>query len=166
MIIVEHDEDTGTAPDQPEQDAEQRFAIHDEATATWALGTINTARAQLRYREEAAAAWVEEAVREVARLEARFLPELRAWGLQNLPAGRKTIKLLSGRLEYRNKPGRFTLVDPEVALPWAKTHLPSAVVVKESVAAEVLIRYAKETGETPDGLTWIPEQANETFSAK
>ena len=148
------------APPEDEADMEdapaRRFEVHDEATAAWAVGKINAARAVLAQREQAAAAWVEDARREVQALEDRFSADLKLWGSQNLPKGRKTIKLMSGKLEFRTKPARFALVRPEEALPWAKAYLPEAVVTKESVSADALTAYAK-TGEVPPGVVWQPE---------
>lgn len=155
------------SPDSPRDDDHQpeppRFTVHDEATAAWAVGKINEARAILAQREQSAAEWVAQARREVERLEARFLAELEAWGRQNLPANKRSIVLQSGKLEFRTKPARFALVRPEEALPWAKAHLPEAVVVKESVSADALTKYA-QTGEVPPGVELIP--AGETFKIR
>ncbi len=107
-------------PDVGEAGETVRFAITDQATATWAVDKINAARAELARRQAAALAWVEEAQREVARLDARFCSELRAWGLANLPRNKKTIVLRSGKLQYRNKPGRYALIDRARATSWAK----------------------------------------------
>lgn len=151
----DHDEDHPSEP--------AHFTIHDEATAAWAVGKITEARAVLAQREQSAAEWVAHARREVERLEARFLAELETWGRQNLPANRRSIVLRSGKLEFRTKPARFALVRPDEALPWAKAHLPEAVVVKESVSADALTRYA-QSGEVPPGVELIP--AGETFKIK
>jgi hypothetical protein len=143
------------------------FTIHDEATAAWALDKIQTARSILAYRQSAAATWVAEAAREVAQLEERFLPELRIWGLAQLATqATKTIVLQTGRLEYRNKPARFTVAEPAQALAWAKEHLPTAVVVQEQVAAAALIDYARRTGELPAGVSRVPAEENGSFCLK
>ena len=155
------------APPEDEADMEdapaRRFEVHDEATAAWAVGKINAARAVLAQREQAAAAWVEEARREVQDLENRFSAELKLWGSQNLPKDKKTIKLRSGRLEFRTKPARFALVRHEEALPWAKIHLPEAVITTEHLRVETLITYAK-TGEVIPGVALIPK--DESFTIK
>ena len=145
----------------PEAAPPTPFTISDEATAAWAVGKINAARAVLAQREQAAAAWVEEARREVQRLETRFVPELQQWASQHLPKGKRSLKLRSGTLAFRTKPARFKLDNPEEALPWAKLYLPDAVVVKESLAVAVLFDYAK-TGEVPPGVTFLP--ASESFT--
>jgi hypothetical protein len=164
LIDAIHGDDEEPA-EEPEAPVE-RFVIDDEAKAAWALGKISAARAELVQRQQAAAAWIEEAAREVTRLEGRFLPELRAWGLLNLPKDKKTIVLMTGKLEYRNKAKRCALVDASAALTWAKANLPSAVIVKESVSTDALARYAKATGETPGGMEWEPAKENDSFKAK
>lgn len=164
-LIAANQGDEDEPTEQPEAPAE-RFVIDDEAKAGWALGKLNAARAELAQRQKNAAAWIDEAAREVARLEGRFLPELRAWGLLNLPKNKKTVVLMTGRLEYRNKASRCVLVDSSAALTWARANLPEAVIVKESVSADALARYAKATGETPEGMEWSPAEENAFFSAK
>ncbi len=145
----------------PEAASPTPFTISDEATAAWAVSKINAARAVLAQREQAAATWIDEARREVQRLEMRFMPELQQWASQHLPKGKRSLKLRSGTLAFRTKPARFKLDNPDAALPWAKLYLPDAVVVKESLAVTVLFDYAK-TGEVPPGVTFVP--ASESFT--
>jgi hypothetical protein len=64
----------------------------------------------------------------------------------------KTVKLPHGILKMRAQQAEFAY-DDEVLLPWAKEHLPAAVVVKESVAKNRLKDWLRETGELPDGVT-------------
>jgi phage host-nuclease inhibitor protein Gam len=150
--------------DTPE--STERFAIRDAATAAWAIGTINAAKAELAYRTQAARDWIAEAERNVTALESRFLDELRAWGEANLPAKKKTIVFRTGRMEFRTKAARFAVVDEVKALDWSKQHLPAAVVVKETISAEALIAHAKASGELPDGVERVPEVINGSFSIK
>jgi hypothetical protein len=127
-----------------------RFVIHDRATAAWAIGKINAARAELEYRKQAAADWIDEAERELERLEKRFSSEeLRRWGEANLPDGKKTLILKTGRLEYRNQPARFVVTDEAKAAAWAKKHLPTAIKVEERLLRSVLIDHAKATPASP-----------------
>lgn len=148
--------------DQAEEQPE-RFAIRDEATAAWAVGKIAEARAVLEQRRQAAAAWVEEAEREVARLEGRFVAELRLWAAEHLPAGKRSIRLMTGRLEFRTTPGRFVVSDPEEALAWARQYLPAAIKIEERLLAGEIAAYA-QTGEVPPGVEWSPE--GESFKVK
>jgi phage host-nuclease inhibitor protein Gam len=145
----------------------ERFEIRDHATAAWAIEKINAARALVAYREQASKVWVEEAVREVRALEDRFSAELRAWGLAQLATQtKKTIVLQTGRLEFRNKPARFSVTNETAAIAWAKRFLPEAVVVTEEVVAKALTDYAKKTGEVPDGVEKVDAKENDSFSIK
>lgn len=146
--------------------ADDPFTIQDRATAAWAIGKINAARTELAYREQAAADWVEEAEREVERLVARFSEELRRWGEANLPDGKKTLLLMTGRLEYRDQPARFVVKDEAKAASWAKKHLPTAIKVEERLLRSVLIDHAKATGDLADGMEQEPEKPNGSFTIK
>lgn len=152
--------------DHPDAGADAPFTIHDRATAAWVIGKINAARTELAYREQAAAEWIEEAEREVERLVARFSEELRRWGEANLPEDKKTLILMTGRLEYRNQPARFVVKDEAKAAAWAKKHLPTAIKVEERLLRSVLIGHAKATGDLPDGMERELEKLNGSFTIK
>ena len=64
----------------------------------------------------------------------------------------KTIKLPHGALKMRAQQPEYTYDDGQL-LAWAKESLPTAIVVKESVAKQQVKDHIKETGELPDGVT-------------
>ncbi|RRR74902.1 MAG: hypothetical protein EI684_06010 [Candidatus Viridilinea halotolerans] len=144
-----------------------------EITAAVVVEQIKTARAVLTYREEAAAEWVDEARRSLKALEARWVDALREWAKGELVTldtinlskkKRKSITLHSGTLAFRNKPGRFVVTLPELALTWAKTNLPAAVKVEERLLTDLVSRHAKASGEIPDGMEWQQPEENGSFS--
>lgn len=147
---------------EPEND-DAPFTVRDEATAAWAVGKINAAAAEVERRRAAAAEYVAEAEREERRLRERFEGELKLWARDNLPRGKRTLKLLTGKLEFRAVPGRWSVVRTDEALAYAKQHYPEAVKVEEKLLVSELLKVAGE-GELIPGVEYIPE--GESFKVK
>jgi hypothetical protein len=131
------------------------FHVTDEKTASWVARKINEARAhQRRVR-----AWAERELKRAQRREAFFLSrfgsELETWARAELARnGRhksKSIHLPGGTLSFRAERQKLLVTDDRLLMTWARTNLPTAIRVVESVSNSDLNRYLAETGEIADG---------------
>lgn len=94
-----------------------------------------------------------------ARQEIAVLTEaLRHFAEANLPAGRKSIKLPSGTLQFRTVTPKYFIDGQEASgksaklLAFAKANAPEYVKTAEYVDWSGLKRYLAETGEYVEGL--------------
>ncbi|MBA3775434.1 MAG: host-nuclease inhibitor Gam family protein [Betaproteobacteria bacterium] len=133
---------------------EERFSVHNAATANWVVRKIVEARAY----GQRVKAWAEleqrRAQREEAFLLRRFGVELETWARQQIAQqhdGRRSVSLPAGGIGFRIEPTRLCVVDDKRLLDWCKTHLPSAIRVIQSVPKTPLMEHIKLTGECPDG---------------
>lgn len=133
------------------------WAITDDGAAAWAVDKVLGARERLARIKAACQLMIQDAERQVADAEARFLPALEAWALANPPRKGKTIRLPTGSLSFRTVPGGHRVVDAEAALAWARAYLPAAVVVSERLDAAAVREYVHASGEIPPGVERVPE---------
>jgi hypothetical protein len=161
---VEDYEAAGIWPDEEQMVAAtqcDQFQIATKDQAAWALRKMSKIQAEVN--ENALAADIEIKrimdwrISENAKLQGslNFFEYLLMGYFQEqrkADPSLKTVKLPHGILKMRAQQAEFAY-DDEVLLPWAKEHLPAAVVVKESVAKNRLKDWLRETGELPDGVT-------------
>lgn len=84
-------------------------------------------------------------------LDGRYSNLLKDFAAREIEGGKtRSVKLLSGRLGFRQNPSSMKIIDPAAALAWAKENLPNAVKVVESVQVTPLKSYAETTGEFPE----------------
>ena len=69
---------------------------------------------------------------------------------------RKSVRLYSGVLGYRQKPAALQVTDPAAALEWARVNLPE--VVAETLDKKVLSEKLLDTGEAPDFARLLPAE--------
>ena len=139
----------------------QCFEITDKAGAAWALRKMSKVQAKIAETNAAAEAEIKltQAWRdkENGKLELEidfftYLLDTYFRRCQVEDPKLKTLKLPHGSLKMRAQQPEFTY-DDEPLLAWAKESLPTAVVVKESVAKQPVKDWIKETGEVPAGVT-------------
>jgi len=138
-----------------------RWEIKTKDAAAWALRKMAKIKAGMDENEIAA---VKEIQRIVAWKEAEnaklqdslnfFEFLLQGYFLESRKADPtiKTIKLPHGALKMRTQQPEYTYEDDQL-LAWAHVNLPTAIVVKESVAKQQVKDHIKETGEIPDGVS-------------
>lgn len=134
------------------------FHVTDEKTASWVARKINEARAHQRRVK----AWAERELKRAQRREAFFLArfggELEAWARAELARnGRhksKSIHLPGGTLSFRAQRPTLVVTDDRLLMTWARTNLPTAIRVVETVSKSHLNRHLAETGEIADGTVF------------
>ena len=147
----------------------ERFVIHNDQMAEWALGKIAQANADLRkwesfYKEKL------EAVRKEAEGTISYMSALlqEYFDTQERRVTRSGIEkysLPSGELV--RKPGGIDYKRDEAALlAWCKANLPAAVKVTEKAGWSEVKAYIKETGEIPEGVEPYQTEAAFTVSVK
>lgn len=70
----------------------------------------------------------------------------------------RSVNLLAGRIGFRKGRDSIEIRDEEAGLAWAKAHLKEAVVVRESLAKEIVKQYVRETGEILDWAEYRPAE--------
>jgi hypothetical protein len=145
----------------------ERFVIHNDKMAEWAMGKIAEANANIKmwkefYKQKLAQALAEEEdtiaymsglLREYFDTQPHHVTKT---GIEkySLPSG--TLELKPGGLDYKR--------DNEALLAWCKANMPAAVKVTEEPAWEKVKAYIKETGEIPDGVE--PFQPEAAFTVR
>lgn len=77
------------------------------------------------------------------------------------PAKGHTYHFPAGEIERRRaspKKGKLTLVDKELAIPWAEKTIPDAVTTETRVNLNDAKKYFFETGLVPPGFAWDPTE--------
>lgn len=156
--------DEGTA----EQDRE-RFRIENDEQATWAMRKLTAARSRLDEIAHIAEAeiqriqaWAEHESREPMRDAEYFEGILTEYGMTQRAEGRKTVSTPYGSIKSRMGQPKYTFVDKEQFIEWAKANHPDWVAVKEDVAlsalrsSNVVDSVDPETGEVIPGLAVDP----------
>ena len=148
----------------PVERPKQEFSIQTEEQAAWVLSkhaAINAKRDLLKKQFDAMNAEIDANER---FLEWRFGKQLEGWARQNLPSGKKSVKLLTGTLAFRKVSESLEVVDEAALMSWAQGDCPEAYKVKmvETIDKKVVKEHWKKTGEIPPGCDIKPE--SESFS--
>lgn len=147
----------------------ERFVIHNDQMAEWAMGKIAQANADLRKWEEFYKGKLEQA-RAEAESTISYMSGLLEEYFSTQPhhvtkTGIEKYSLPSGELV--RKPGSLDYKRDEAALlAWCKQNLPGAVKVTEKAGWEKVKAHIKETGEIPDGVEPYQTEAAFTVSVK
>lgn len=147
----------------------ERFHIHNDQMAEWAMGKIAQANADLKkwesfYKEKL------EAVRKDAEGTISYMSALlqEYFDTQERRVTRSGIEkysLPSGELV--RKPGGLDYKrDEAVLLQWCLENLPQAIKVTEKVSWSDVKQHIKETGEIPEGVEPYQTEAAFTVSVK
>lgn len=125
-----------------------RFEVTDLQSAAWVLRKRHRA---LQRQADLRAVMEREIAEERARIEhdfeqslrraeqavgwwAQYEPQLRDVTMGELAGGKaRSVEVGGVRMGFRRKPARIDVLDEHLALAWARTHLPDAIAVKESV---------------------------------
>lgn len=150
-----------------EQDRE-RFRIENDEQATWAMRKLTAARARLDEIAHIAEAeiqriqaWAERESREPMRDVEYFEGVLTEYGITQRAEGRKTVSTPYGSIKSRMGQPKYTFLDKDQFIEWAKANHPDWVAVKEEPALSVIKAATSEpvdpdTGEVIPGLTVDP----------
>lgn len=143
----------------------ERFVIHNDQMAEWAMGKIAEANADLRKWKEFYKGKLEQA-RAEAEGTISYMSGLLEEYFSTQPhkvtkTGIEKYSLPSGELV--RKPGGLDYKRDEAALlAWCKENMPEAVKVTEEVSWIDVKQHIKETGEIPEGVE--PYQTEAAFS--
>lgn len=143
-----------------------RFCIDSESKAAWAVDKVLSFDERIARIKAQSAEMIRQIEGEQRRFSDFVTPHLQAWIEAHPPAKGRSVKLISGTIGYRFKPGGPRVVDKEALLVWAKDRLPAAVEVKttESVPADAVKAHVASTGEIPDGVELVGD--TDTFYIK
>lgn len=145
----------------------ERFVIHNDKMAEWAMGKIAEANANIKMWKEFYKGKLEQALAEEEDTISYMTYKLREY-FDTQPhhvtkTGIEKYSLPSGKLEM--KPGTLDYKRDDAALLlWCKSNLPEAVKVTEEPKWETVKAYIKKSGEIPDGVE--PFQTEAKFTAK
>jgi phage host-nuclease inhibitor protein Gam len=138
----------------------ERFHIHDEASADWAVDKLVSMDEKLERLERQYKAAKAAIVRDKEALERRFLSEIRAWAEGQLTGKTKTLHLLSGSISFRSVKGGPRVRDAAEVLAWARESLPEAIIetVTHKVDAQTVKDHVKAWGEIPPGVEIVDDR--------
>jgi len=146
------------------QDTKRRFGITDRGSAAWAAGKIAEAEAEIKRREMQAKAYVTDAERWLERLKWLFWEALKEWARSNLDYGKRSVRLPTATLAFRDVEARLEVDDEEALKRWAIVECPYAITTVEQVLMEPLKDYWAKNNMVPPGTREI--RAGENFSVK
>jgi phage host-nuclease inhibitor protein Gam len=138
----------------------ERFHIHDEATADWAVDKLVSMDEKLERLERQYKAAKAAIVRDKDAFERRFLSEIRAWAEGQLTGKTKTLHLLSGSISFRSVKGGPRIADSREVEAWAHENLPEAIIetVTHKVDAQAVKDHVKAWGEIPPGVEIVDDR--------
>lgn len=174
LIAVAENMPPISAPSDAEVDLEilraipKQFEINDEKTANWLVRKVLSAR---KYASDVAD-WAESEKRRAEREEHCLLflfgRQLETWAkeeLQRRGGKRKSIGLPGGTLCFRTLNPSLQVDDEQMVLAWAKSSLPSAVVISEKLSRAILGDHFRSTGEVPPAGAHV-DKGGERFSIR
>lgn len=141
-------------------DAKERFSVRDRDSASWAAGKIAMWTAEIERRKRQSDDYVKDAERRLRHLEWMFLEALRHWAKSNLEVGKRTVKLPTATLSFRETQSKLEIVDTDQLKKWAILNCPDAIVTIERVLMEPLKDMWTESGTVPEGTKVIPAGEN------
>lgn len=145
------------------------FKIDSLSKAEWALSKIGRADAEIERFTKMAAGMKERIDARLAEIckhhhatKESMVFLLRPWAdLELARAGsRKSVKLLSGTVGFRQAPASLVVTDEAEAVKWLKEHAPECVRTKEEVKKTECKKRIQETGEMPAGTEWKPGEVS------
>lgn len=163
---------TETGPDR------ERFEVLTEDAANWVLKLIMAEESELLAIEARRAAILAnldgQSVEHANRLRSlhwRFDNDLAAWARRRLAEARgaaKTVKLMFGKLSFRQSKGSAEVVDPSAALAFVREWAPEKIVPKPVgvEAVKAAIEAARDqSGDEPDCAAFFrAAEPHESFS--
>lgn len=149
--------------DELNDEARERFVIHDDAAAAWAMRKLRSVRARQAENERIATderaridAWLAEVNKPLDRDATYFEAILADYALrcrENPDDARKSINLPTGKVSTRTTQPKWS-VEPTAFLDWARSSHPDLIRIKE----EADLAKIKDTLiATKDGVAVSPE---------
>jgi hypothetical protein len=145
-------------------EAKERFSVRDRDSASWAAGKIAMWEAEVGRRKLQAEEYIKDAERRLRHLEWMFFEALRQWAKSNLETGKRSIKLPTATLSFRETQEKLEIADPERLKKWVILNCPDAIETVEKVLMDPLKEKWAKDGTIPEGAKVIP--AGENFSIK
>lgn len=150
---------------EPEEVVPQGFTVDSLEKAEWALSKIGEADAEVdRFSKMAAKLKADYCARIDTRLaqitkphtatRERMIELVRPWADVEVAKanGKKSVKLLSGTVGYRQAPASLVVTDEEAAVMWLKNHAAGCIRTKEEINKSFTKKFIEENGEVPDGV--------------
>jgi hypothetical protein len=150
--------------DKELQEAKQRFGITDRGSAAWAAGKLAEAMNEIERRKKQVSAYLLDAQRRLERLEWMFKEPLREWARSNLDYGKRSVRLPTATLSFRDVPAKLEVVDEDALKKWAIVECPDAITTVEKLLMDPLKDFWTKNSMVPPGAKEIP--AGESFSIK
>lgn len=133
-----------------------------EARAAGLTAEMNLLVAGIKERFETRIA---EQTRKVEWLDAQHGPAIQKWAHEQIEGGKaKSVKTAWATLGFRASREKMEVLDPQVALDWAKDNCPEAVRIEEKLLVSAIPDDLK-TGEL-SGLEYHPAGERQDFYCK
>ena len=144
--------------------ARQSFSVTDRGSAAWAAGKIAEAMNELERRKAQVAKYVADAQRRIDRLEWMWKEQLRVWAKDNIDHGKRSVRLPTATLQFRDTQARLEVIDEDAAKKFAIVNVPDAIETVEKLFMEPMAEYWKKNRIVPPGMKEVP--AGESFNVK
>lgn len=144
--------------------AKESFGIRDRGSAAWAAGKIAEAQNEIDRRKKQCELYISDAEKRLDRLKWLFWEQLKEWARSNLDHGKRSVRLQTATLSFRDVPAKLEIVDEDVLKRWALVDLPDCLETVEKVMMTPLKDYWVKNEKVPPGAKVIP--ADENFSVK
>lgn len=146
------------------QQARERFGIKDRGSAAWAAGKIAEADAEIERRKQHVKAYVLDAERRLDRLKWMFWEALKEWARSNLDHGKRSVRLPTATLTFRDIAAKLEVTDEDTLKKWAVIECPDAITTVEQLLMGPLKDFWTKNNMVPPGSKEIP--AGENFDVK
>lgn len=146
------------------QKAKERFGITDRGSAAWAAGKLAEAEAEIERRKQHVKAYVLDAERKLERLEWMFWEPLKEWARSNLDYGKRSVRLPTATLTFRDIAAKLEVVDEDMLKKWAVVELPDAITTVEQLLMDPLKEFWVKSKTVPPGAKEIA--AGENFDIR
>lgn len=140
--------------------ARERFGIVDRGSASWAAGKLAEAEAEIERRKEHAKTYILDAERKLDRLKWMFWEVLKEWARSNLDYGKRSVKLPTATLTFRDVAAKLEVVDEDALIKWAIVELPDAITTVEKIVMDPLKDFWTKNNLVPPGAKEIPKGEN------
>jgi len=142
------------------QKARESFGIRDRGSAAWAAGKIAEADAEIERRKQHVKAYILDAERKLDRLKWMFWEALKEWARSNLDYGKKSVRLPTATLTFRDVAAKLEVVDEDMLKKWAIVECPDAITTVEKVLMDPLKDFWTKNSMVPPGAKEIPPGEN------
>jgi hypothetical protein len=133
--------------------------VRHRSDMTQLVEEILSVRAAISKIERQAAHMIGEHKKRLAQIERAAETSGAQWTADNLPNGKKSMDLLTGRVGFRRTPYKLEIApyNTETAAEWCVAHLDNAVEKVETtkLKKKVIMKHFKATGELPPGVDLI-----------